>query len=167
MRANSVYSYAFVGSTHMFNFPDCGTISVDESKLIPTVSAKAKTYGVKVVLERATALGKDEHGKSATPMEKFQAMKKRADALIRGEWTSERDNSAADAALLTKAFRRLVGFSKDPDAVVAKMTPDEVKVMLTAKKLVKIIADIKAEAIPEDTAKKAGDILDELLKKAA
>ena len=78
-------------------------IIIDAAELADNVRGYAMVHGIKQRVIDAAAISRNaDNGASATPAEKYAAMRKVADALVSGKWGVEREAAGSD---LCRAMR--------------------------------------------------------------
>ena len=88
-RANSVISTAVDGKLVQFTVKDAGTLTLDMARLHADILSRAAVHGMVQRVSDAAAIARNtETGKSATPVEKFENMKRLVEHYNSGtaEW---------------------------------------------------------------------------------
>ena len=96
-------------------------ITVNADALSPEMKTECMVYGLRVKLERATALSRDEsNGASADPEAKRARVQAVAEALLRGEWSARASGqSGNDLGWLVQAI--LQSYGGEEEKVRAKV----------------------------------------------
>jgi hypothetical protein len=130
---------------------DAGEIVVTLGNLSDNIIEQLAMHGLKQKICDAAAIPRDtETGRSATPQEKFAAMRRVADSLLAGEWGVKRGDGdgSSGQSLLFRALQRLYP-TMAPDAVRAKIAAWDKKqqaAMRKHPKIAAIILEIQAES---------------------
>jgi hypothetical protein len=107
-KQNSVVGHALSGAIITFNVGE-QSFEFDMSKVPTEATAKALIHGFVQKISDRAAIGRDpETGASATPEEKFKAMKAAADRLMSGgPWNAVATGAGNQGGLLYRAMRAL------------------------------------------------------------
>ena len=156
-----------------FTVEGCGKLAVSLGELNPAIVAYAALHGMKQRIGDAAALDRNkETGKSATPADKFAAMKQLVDHYASGtdQWNvrgSGERSEGSDAGLTYRAIAAVQG--ANVDAVKKRVAEMAEKRGVTTKAILAkfrtypaVMAELdklRAERIDED----ADDMLEELM----
>lgn len=172
-RANSIISKRVWQGNREYTVHGVGTLIVYPDKMSAECRAYAMGHGIDQRVCDAAALSRDTStGKSATPQEKFEAMRRIVDHLNSGstDWAIRVAASAGpDAGLTLLAMMRALGKTLDEvEAVIAAtMAKREVdraaalKLWANSKQVAQAILDIKRERA--DAGADAEDLLGEIM----
>lgn len=172
-RANSIISKRVWQGNREYTVHGVGTLIVYPDKMSAECRAYAMGHGIDQRVCDAAALSRDTStGKSATPQEKFEAMRRIVDHLNSGstDWAIRVAASAGpDAGLTLLAMMRALGKSLDEvEAVIAAtMAKREIdraaalKLWANSKQVAQAILDIKRERA--DAGADAEDLLGEIM----
>lgn len=139
-------------------------LMITDAQIPESVRAYAVWHGLKQKLVDAAALSRDpETGRSATPDDKYQAVKTVYDRLLRGEWNATAGGGGGTSAggLLYRALIRLYP-GRDAAAIreyLAGLDAKQQAALRGNPKIAAVIADIRAE----DDARKGADVGDDPL----
>lgn len=134
-----------------------GTLTLDPKALPPANRAYAEWHGLKQKIVDTAALERNKDtGASATPQEKFDAMRDQVEHLLAGgDWNRRPTGGSGNAGLLVEALVRVSGQSVDEvRAFVATMDDKTQSAMRGDTAIAPVIAEIKAER-----ARKAGSVV--------
>lgn len=172
-RANSIISKRVWQGNREYTVHGVGTLIVYPDKMSAECRAYAMGHGIDQRVCDAAALSRDTStGKSATPQEKFEAMRRIVDHLNSGstDWAIRVAASAGpDAGLTLLAMMRALGKTLDDvEALVAATMKkrgvergDALKIWMDAEQVAQAALDIKRERL---TAKKnAVDLVAEMM----
>lgn len=156
-RANSIISKRVWQGNREYTVHGVGTLVVYPDKMSAECRAYAMGHGIDQRVCDAAALSRDTStGKSATPQEKFEAMRRIVDHLNSGstDWAIRvAASSGPDAGLTLQAMMRALGKSLDgvEALIAATMTKrgvergEALKIWANAKQVAQAILDIKRE----------------------
>lgn len=140
-------------------------ITVRGAELDDAIRAHAFVHGIKQKLVDAAAIARNpDTGKSASVLDKYNAVLEVAERLRAGEWNKTREGVSTGGLLFAALCEMMEG----------RKSADEVKEWLDAKsdaeklalrkndKVAAIILRIQSERLDEDTIDRAADLLDDL-----
>lgn len=135
-------------------FPRLGddkTMRLDVAALSPEIVEIATYHGLKQKLIDAAAIGRNpDTGKSATDMDKWQAVDSVYQRLMSGEWNAPREGGDGSASLLARALMRMTGKTRaDVDEWLKAKSDVERKALRANAKVAAIIAEIQAENVDD------------------
>ncbi len=173
-RANSIITVSRFDGKLQFTVLGCGTLVLDPNTASAENRSRMMYHGGEQRVRDAAALSVNrETGKSATPQEKFEAMKRIVDHLNNPqntEWSIRpAANPGLDAGLTLTAMMRALGKSLDEvEAIIAatmakrgiERTP-ALKLWADSKQVAQAILDIKRERA--DKGADVDDLLDDIM----
>lgn len=147
------------------DFANGRQLVVAEDQVPNSVRAYAAWHGLKQKLVDAAALSRDpETGRSATPDDKYTAVKAVYDRLMRGEWNATSGGGGTGGGGGGLLYRALVRLYPGRDAAaireyLAGLDAKQQAALRGNPKIAAVIADIRAE----DDARKGADVGDDPL----
>jgi hypothetical protein len=140
---------ATTGAAGLVVVTEAGQINVVLDNLAPEIVRQLALHGLRQKVCDAAAIPRNtETGLSATPAEKFAAMKRVADALCAGEWGVQREagSGGGTGSLLLRALGRL--YPNTPtatlEAKIAGWGKKEQAAMRRNPKIAAVILEIQA-----------------------
>ncbi len=171
LRSNSVITHKVSEDQAVitFNVVGAGEFSLDVTATHPDVQHRAALHGFVQRIADAAAKSRDtETGKAATPLEKFEAMKRIADHYASGsaDWSLARvagGERVGGTSIVVRAFARIQGLTVA--AALARIQEVAEKKRVTTKAFLKGLRGSQAirDAIAAIEAEEAGDGGDDLL----
>lgn len=135
------------------------TVELNIHKLNDDIMLMAALHGLKQKLGDAAAISRNgETGRSATPEDKYRAVREIADRLLEGEWNKRREGGGNAGGLLMRALLRLYAgrmTKEQVEAWLGEKTDKEKAALRKNPKIITIIEEIRAE----DGASGSGDDL--------
>lgn len=144
----STINSSIVGTTLTITLTGCPTIMIDLTALDEATRQAAALHGLKQKVCDAGALSRDTTtGKSATPMEKYEAMALVAESVLAGVWNRKATGgSGGGEGLLIVALARITGQSlADVRAEVGGWDDKTQAAMRADAAVAPMIAMVKAE----------------------
>lgn len=167
--ANIIINEAGHPAALVLSFAHGKELTIKARDLANEVMEYAIFHGLKQKLVDAAAIGRNpETGRSATVVDKYEAVKAVYDRLLAGRWNAERGEGGAPAGgLLFAALVRMYDGKKSDDAIRAFLAGKDDKQKAALRKnprVAEIIEEIKAERARDgDNGEEPGaDLLDEL-----
>jgi hypothetical protein len=143
------------------SFADGGVIKVDASLLSNEIQRDALMHGLKQKLVDAAAMSRNpDTGRSATLIDKFNAVKEVQERLLAGQWNKIREGGGATGGLLYRALCELYD-RKTPEEIKAflESKTDEEKAALRANpKVAAIISRLRTTKSDVDTDAMLGEL---------
>ena len=140
-------------------------IYVAMGDLSPEIATQCMMHGLKQKLVDAAAISRNpDTGRSATIMDKYEAVREVYERLLAGQWNKVRDGAAVSGGLLFRALCIIYADTKTPEAIKAYLstkTPEQKTALRKVPNIAAQIetlkaADIKTDGIDTDS------LLDEL-----
>lgn len=135
---------------------DCAngqSLRLTVSQIMPIIGAQALMHGLKQKLMDAGAISRDSvTGRSATPTDKFNAIREVYDRLVAGEWNKTREGGSPTGGLLLTALMTVYP-TKTKDQLVAFLaskTAEEKTALRKVAKIAAAIEEIKAARVKTD-----------------
>ena len=143
------------GQVLTLTFQNGQEIVVDATKLSEKIAKSALMHGLKQKLVDAAAIARDiETGKSATIEDKFNAVKKVADRLMRadGEWNEGRsaagEGTGGIANILIRALMKMTGHDAAyTKAFLENKTKEERAALRKNPQVLAVIAELQAATV--------------------
>ena len=160
-KSNSVVTVQQTETGLTFDVIGAGSFVLDMGKLHSDVRQRAAFHGMKQRIADAAAIARDQStGQSATPAEKYAAMKALADHYMTGtaEWSRRGEGGGGAKSITIEAIARVQGvdYATAEDAVtrlaMRKFDNDRAAALRELAKSPKVqsaIAAIRAERIPK------------------
>lgn len=143
----------------VFNVAGIGSIRLDTEQLADDIRARGMFHGIEQKVRDAGAIPRDtKTGQSATPGEKFDAMKAVAENLLGGVWNAVRTGTKAvlNRAALFQAIAQVKGVEASKVEAKFRDRPDDVLKTFLG------VAEI-AGAYAALTVKRSGEMAESLL----
>jgi len=160
-KSNSVVTVQQTETGLTFNVIGAGEFTLDMGKLHSDVLQRAAFHGMKQRIADAAAIARDQStGQSASPTDKYAAMKALADHYMTGtaEWSRRGEGGGGAKSITIEAIARVQGvdYATAEDAVnrlaMRKFDNDRAAALRELSKSPKVqsaIAAIRAERIPK------------------
>lgn len=142
------------------------TLRLEVGMLTPRIGAYALMHGLKQKLIDAAAISRNpDTGRSATPTDKYNAVKAVYDRLLAGQWSAARgEGGTGSGGLLFRALCRMYP-AKTPEALreyLAGKSAAEQAALRKNAKISAVIEEIKAESAGDDASADSDAMLAEL-----
>lgn len=172
-RAGSIISTQRMDGKLIFNVAGAGSLTLDPDKVSAENRSRAMYHGFEQRVRDAGALLRNtDNGATASPADKFEAMRRIVDHLVSGatEWAIKAAaGGGTDAGLTIMALMRVKGWGIDQanaqiDKIALAKTLERKDVLANLAKnpdIIRAVGDIKAERAAK-SAVDAGDLLDEM-----
>ena len=167
--AQSIISSSIIGDERAplgvtLSVAGVGDITLRLSDISADIATRAMLHGLVQKVSDAAAIARNpDTGRSATPQDKFDAMREVADRLLSGQWNKTREGGgAANGTLLVQALFRFYNGEKTLEALasfVKAKTPEQQRALAANPRIAPIIAAIRAE---RGAAQGSDDLLGEL-----
>ena len=157
VKSNSIVRTEWEGGVLTVDVLGAGSFTFDKTLCSDAVRVYAEEHGFTQRIVDRAAKGRDpKTGKSASPQEKFTAMKELADFYMLGgsEWSMTRSGSGREGGLFFEALCELRPdkTSEKIKAYIAKLTEENPKQLATlrgSKEIVAIMNRLRAERAEE------------------
>ena len=133
-------------------FSNGETLRLDASLLTDDIQRDALMHGLKQKLSDAAAISRNpETGRSATPADKYNAVREVYDRLMAGQWNKARGDGTGSGGLLFRALCDLYP-NKTPEDIRAYhdgLTKEQQAALRVNPKVAPIIARLRDERAPK------------------
>ncbi len=152
-----VVSTDVFGDTLTLNFLSGQELSLSLANLSPEILKQAALHGLKQKLVDAAAIARDPtSGLSATPEDKYQAVKSVFDRITKadGTWNAIREGEArAHGGMFVRALMELTKQDRDQvNAYIEKLTKEQVAAMKKNASVLEVMQRMEREAAAEKGA---------------